>query len=138
MTLPRTSLGLAAGLLVVAALAWQRGGDVGMGIGLGYALGAFLAGVAVAWQAHWLRVQPARATRAQMEGFVIKLVSAALFTMILRYVPALAENVSWRAFLIAYCAPAVLVLPLATWDLSRFLARNASTIAARETTRRTA
>ena len=109
-----------------------------MGMALGYALGAFLAGIAVAWQAHWLRVQPERAWRAQMEGFAIKLVSAALFTLILRFVPELAENVSWRAFLIAYCAPAVLVLPLSTWDLSRLISHSAATAAARGTNRRTA
>jgi len=135
MTLPKTTFGLAAGMLVVSAVAWRLGGPLASGALLGYGLGAFLAGVAVAWQAHWLRVQPARVQRAQIEGFVIKAAAAAVFTLIVRYVPQLAETVSWRAFLLAFCAPAVLVLPLATWDLSKFLAKRAHSRAPRETRR---
>ena len=138
MTLPKTTLGLTAGLLVVAVVAWRLGGDVGTGVMLGYALGAFLAGVAVAWQAHWLRVQPARAQRAQIESFAIKITAAAVFTMIVRYTPQLEASVSWRAFLMAFCAPTVLVLPLSTSDLSRLIARNASKSSPLETSRRTA
>lgn len=138
MTLPKTTLGLAGGLLVVAAVAWRLGGSVGTGVVLGYALGAFLAGVAVAWQAHWLRVQPARAQRAQIEGFAIKIMAAAMFTLIVRYTPQLEASVNWRAFLMAFCAPTVLVLPLSTWDLSNFIARKASKTSPLETSRRTA
>ena len=135
MTLPRTTLGLAAGMLVVAALAWRLGGTLAAGALLGYALGAFLSGVGVAWQAHWLRVQPGRVQRAQIESFSIKIAAAVFFTLIVREVPQLAETVSWRAFLLAFCAPAVLVLPLATWDLSKFLAKSARTGAPREARR---
>jgi hypothetical protein len=123
--------------LVVAVVAWQQGGDIGTGIALGYSLGAFLAGVAVAWQAHWLRVQPARVQRAQIEGFAIKIMTAALFTLVVRYTPPLAESVNWRAFLLAFCVPAVLVLPLATWDLSSLLARRELDASSRDA-RRTA
>src|SRR5688500_7906550 len=116
-----TSLGLAAGLLVVSALAWRLGGDRGVGAFMGYLLGAGLSGLAVAWQAHWLRFRPARAPQAQLEGIAIKLGAVALFALCFRFVQPLASQVSWQAFLLGYAAAAVLVLPLATWDLSKLL-----------------
>src|SRR5687768_10810003 len=122
MNLPKTSLGLAAGLLVVSALAWRLGGDRGVGAFMGYLLGAGLSGLAVAWQAHCLRFRPARAAQAQIEGIAVKLAAVALFALCFRYVEPLASQVSWQFFLLGYAAAAVLVLPLATWDLSKLLA----------------
>ncbi len=122
MTLPRTSYGLAAGLVIAAAIAWIQGGIQGLGTVLGYSLGAFLAFVAVAWQAHWLRVRSERVTRAQIEGFAIKFGALVLFAALLRFVEPLERTVSWQCFLLAYAAVTVLVLPLATWDIARMVA----------------
>ena len=122
MTLPRTSSGLAAGLLIAAAIAWRIGGADGLGTILGYSFGAFFALIAVAWQAHWLRVQPARAVRAQLEGFTFKLAAVAVFTCVFRFVEQLSQLASWQAFLLAFAAAALIVLPLAAWDLSKLIA----------------
>lgn len=121
MSLPKTTLGLAVGVLLAAVIGWLVGGPSGLGVFLGFLLGAGLAGLAVAWQAHCLRYRPERIARAQMEGFAIKLGSVALFAMAFRYVDPLAASVSWRTFLLAFAAAAVLVLPLSTLDLSRLI-----------------
>ncbi len=122
MTLPKTSLGLAVGVLLAAALGGAMGGARGLGVFLGFFLGATLAGLAVAWQAHCLRYRPERVTRAQMEGFAIKLAAVALFALAFRFVEPLEQAASWRTFLLAYAAATVLVLPLSALDLSRLIA----------------
>ena len=121
MSLPKTTLGLAVGVLFAAVVGWFVGGPSGLGVFLGFLLGAGLAGLAVAWQAHCLQYRPERVTRAQMEGFAIKLGSVALFALAFRFVEPLAASVSWRSFLLAFAAAAVIVLPLSTLDLSRLI-----------------
>lgn len=122
MTLPRTCFGLAAGLSLVAALAWRLGGTVGTGALLGYLLGAGLSGLGVAWQAHWLQRNAARAGQAQIEAIGAKFLAVAVFALAFRYVEPLAQSVDWQAFLLAFAAAVLLVLPLSTWDLSKLIA----------------
>ena len=122
MTLPRTTLGLAVGVLTASIIGWAMGAERGLGVFLGFLLGAVLAGLSVAWQAHCLQYRPERVTRAQMEGFAIKLGAVALFALAFRFVEALSRSVHWQSFLLAFAAAAVLVLPLSTLDLSRLIA----------------
>jgi hypothetical protein len=122
MTTPKTALGLALLLPVAAFAGITVGGASGLGIFLGFALGATLAGISVAWQAHCLRYRPEHASRAQLAGFAIKLGAAAVFAAAFRFVEPLADTVSWRSFLLAFAAAAILVLPLALLDLSRLMA----------------
>jgi len=121
MSLPKTTLGLSVGVLIAAIIGWFVGGANGLGVFLGFLLGAGLAGLAVAWQAHCLQYRPEHVTRAQMEGFAVKLGAVALFAVAFRYIEPLAASVSWRTFLLAFAAAAVLVLPLSTLDLSRLI-----------------
>lgn len=120
---PRTCIGLGAGLVVVGAFAWGNGGAVGTGAFLGYLLGAGLGGLGVAWQAHWLRHNPARAAQAQIESILAKFAALALFALTFRYVDSLSGSVDWQAFLLAFAAAVLWVLPLSIWDLSRLVAR---------------
>lgn len=122
-TCPRTCIGLAAGLAVVGVFAWRNGGPVGTGAFLGYLLGAGLGGLGVAWQAHWLRRAPARAAQAQIESILAKFAALALFALTFRYVDSLASSVDWQAFLLAFAAAVLWVLPLSIWDLSKLVTR---------------
>jgi hypothetical protein len=121
MTLPKTTLGLAAGVLVSAVIGWGLTGPSGLGVFLGFLLGAGLAGLSVAWQAHCMRYRPERLMRSQMEGFAVKLGAVGLFALAFRYFEPLSQSVDWRTFLLAFAAAAVIVLPLSTLDLSRLL-----------------
>ena len=137
MTLPKTALGLAVGVLLAAAIGWWLEGAKGLGVFLGFLLGAGLAGIAVAWQAHCLQYRPERVLRAQMEGFAIKLGSVAVFAVCFRYFEPLSRSVNWQTFLFAFAAAALLVMPLSTIDLSHLIAAARARRAAPDT-RRTA
>lgn len=126
MTLPRTSYGLAAGLLIAAAVAWSLGGSKGLGAILGFGLGAFLGFLSVSWQVHCMRYRPERLTRAHMEGFAVKLGVLGVFALAFRFIEPLAQAVNWQAFLLAFAVAVLLVLPLSTLDLSRLLAARRS------------
>ncbi len=123
MILPKTTLGLAVGVLVSAVVGWGLGGAQGWGAFAGFTFGATLSGLSVAWQAHCMRYRPERVMRAQMEGFAIKLGALGVFALTLSMVEPVANALNWRAFLLAYAAAVVIVLPLSTLDLSRLLAQ---------------
>jgi len=116
MTRPWTTIGAAAGLAACGAVALALEAHEGAGTVLGFLLGAALTGFGLAWQAHWLRVRPARAWRAQLEAFLAKLALLTAFALVFRYVDVVAVRVDWRAFVVAFAAAVGLLLPLGTYE----------------------
>jgi hypothetical protein len=102
---------------------------------LGFLLGASLTGFGLAWQAHWLRLRPARAWRAQLEAFLAKLVLLTAFALVFRYVDVVGARVDWRAFVVAFAAAVALLLPLGTYENTTLASRR---VAARPTPTRSA
>jgi hypothetical protein len=116
MTHKKTLAGLLLGLAATAALAAWLGGSRGTGALLGFLLGGALTLTGIVWQAHWMRRRAERALRAQLEAFLVKLAALAVFAVLFRSLPLLAERVDWRAFAVAFAAAVAWLLPIGTWE----------------------
>ena len=73
------------------------------------------------WQRHCMRQDVARAIRATLESFLMKLSVALLAALTLRFVEPAGTALDWQAFLLAYTGAALLALLLATFETSRAL-----------------
>lgn len=119
----RTLLGTLAALAVAALVAVGREEVVRNGVLSGAVLAAGLGLLAALWLSHVARTRPGKAMQALVEGFLAVLTSMLAFTLLLRYVPAVAELLSWKGFLVAYSAVVFVPLVLGAFDGARVLTR---------------
>jgi len=115
----RLSLATLLGLAAAALVAWRLGGTAGTGVLAGFTLGAGMSGLGALYQRHQLRVRPDRVLAATAVSFLAKLVALLVGALAFRYVDAAAARADWRAFLVAFAAAVVVVLPLGVLDAVR-------------------
>ncbi|MBI5361642.1 MAG: hypothetical protein HZA53_00595 [Planctomycetes bacterium] len=112
----RTTLTTLCLLAAAGFTAWQLGGALGAGVLAGALTGALFTGLSLLWQRHQLLHHPERALRAMVEGFIAKLLVILMAAFALRFLPALAELLDWRSFLVAFAAAAFALLAIGTAD----------------------
>lgn len=117
----RTTFGILLGLAAAALVASRFEGAQAAGVLGGYLLGAGVAIVAALWQRHCMRLDVARAMRATLEAFLMKLAVALLAALTLRFVEPAGSALDWQAFLLAYAGATLLALFFATFETSRAL-----------------
>lgn len=117
----RLSIALLVGLAAALAVALGAGGAVGTGVLVGYGAGAGLAALGSLLQAHTLARRPGRLLSVLAVAFLAKLALLLLGALAFRFIPAAAERVDWRSFVVAFGAAVALVLPFGTMDAARAL-----------------
>ena len=116
----RLSLATLLGLCLAAVVASRLGGTLGGGVLAGFTLGAGMSGLGALYQRHVLRTRPDKALAATAVSFLAKLVALVGGALAFRYVEAAAARADWRAFLVAFAAAVVIVLPLGVLDATGF------------------
>ncbi|MCZ6597095.1 MAG: hypothetical protein O7B99_05615 [Planctomycetota bacterium] len=117
----RLTIGTLLSVALAALLAWRVGGDVGVGILGGFLLGASLSGFGIAWQLRLLRTSPRHVFRATVVTFLLKLGFLMGAALVLRFFEPLARHADWRAFLVAFAAGVLIVMPLGSLEALRLL-----------------
>lgn len=112
-------------LLAAAVLAARIGGREGLGVIAGVLCGAGVSLLGGAWMRHVFLTQPGKAMQAFAQTFLFKLAFVAIGAASFRFVPAAAERVDWRSFLIAFAASVLLVHTLTVVESVKLLQRPA-------------
>lgn len=125
----RTLTSLLILLPICGYVAWRFGGpaDVrGMGVVVGYVVGAAVSLWGIAFQRHTLKHRPERASTASVIDFGVKLLVVLLGAMALTGIPELRELCDWRAFLLTFASISLVVLTFGTMDAVRVLGSSES------------
>ena len=112
-------------LLAAAVFAARVGGREGLGVVAGVLCGAGVSLLGGAWMRHVFRTRPGRAMQAFLETFLFKLAFVALGAASFRFVPAAAERVDWRSFLISFAVSVLFVHTLSVSENVKLLQRPA-------------
>ncbi len=115
-----------AALCVASVVASQLGGTTGVGVMVGFLLGAGCTGLGALFQRHILATAPSRSLHAFVLAFVGKLAVVVVGALIFRYMDSVAVRVDWRAFLVAYAASVAILLPVGSLDAITVLRHKAA------------
>jgi hypothetical protein len=119
----RLTIAALLGLAAAGALAWSLGGALGAGVLAGYAAGAGITGLGVLAERRVLETRPELGLQVALLAFLSKLVLLVSAAVGLRFVAPLAARMDWRAFLVAFAAAVVVLLPIGTIEAVRVLKR---------------
>ena len=117
----RLTLATLISLPCATLVAWWLGGRLGTGVLLGFVMGAFMAGVGIAWQAHVARTKPEQAFNAFAVSFLAKIAVVLFGALAFRFVEPAARWVDYKSFLIAFAAAATVLLVASVPDTARVL-----------------
>ncbi|MCK6446363.1 MAG: hypothetical protein L6Q99_08225 [Planctomycetes bacterium] len=128
--LPSTKVTL-VGCAAAAGLGAWLGGSYDAAVGRGV-IGGFVAGAAVALasglvQKRITRQKPALLVHVLGGGFVVKIFALLALTLAVRFLAPLAESFEWRAFVLAFAAAVLVLLPCTAWELLRLTQSSAPT-----------
>jgi len=125
----RTLLSLLLLLPICGYVAWRLGGPAevrGMGVVVGYVVGAAVSLWGIAYQRHTLKHRPEKAATASVIDFGVKLLVVLAGAMALTGIPELAELCDWRTFLLTFASISLVVLTFGTFDAVRVLGTSTS------------
>ena len=125
----RTLTSLLILLPICGYVAWRLGGPSevqGMGVIVGYVVGAAVSFWGIAYQRHVLKHRPEKAATASVIDFGVKLGVVLIGAMALTGMPELAELCDWRAFLLTFASISLVVLTFGTVDAVRVLGSSAA------------
>jgi hypothetical protein len=112
----RTTISVLVLAPVAGALAWWTGGPLGLGIALGFLVGAGVAATGVAYQRHVLRRHPEQAMTASLVAFGAKLMVVGMSAFAMHFLPQIAERMDWTGFLLSFVAASLAILLIGTAD----------------------
>ena len=125
----RTLLSLAIAAPLAGAVVWQRGGvddAEGMGVLVGFVVGALVSLWGIYFQRHTLLHRPEKGSQAVVIDFAVKLVVVLAGAIVLTAMPDVGAHCDWRAFLLTFASVSLVVLTFGTHDAVRVL-KNPST-----------
>lgn len=102
-------------------------GALGMGIVTGFLAGAGVALSSAVLQKRIAARRPALLVHVLGGGFLIKIFALLALTLCVRFIAPLGAGIEWRAFMLAFAAAVLGLLPCTAWELLRLTQDRAPT-----------